>query len=115
MSRDGKKRVYRTKGFWLGEIERFRGSGVSLSDYCRDRNLATSTFSRKLQVLGDETPSHTTPGYQPTSQQPAFIEVRTNSTSALKLNLPTGISIEVPESFDIIRLGQIITLCNGRS
>lgn len=110
MSRDGKKRVYRTKGFWLGEIERFRGSGVSLSDYCRDRNLATSTFSRKLQIMGDETSSRML-----SNKQPAFIEVRTNSTSALKLNLPTGISIGVPESFDIVRLGQIITLCNGRN
>ena len=110
-----KKRIYRTRDFWLGEIERFRGSGLGFSEYCRERNLATSTFSRKLQILDGETPNHTNPSRPPISNQPSFVEVRTNPTSALKLNLPTGISIEVPESFDIARLGQIITLCNTRS
>lgn len=110
MSRDGKQRVYRKKEFWLAEIQRFRGSGLSFSDYCRQHKLASSTFSRKLQMLGGDIPVR-----KPSAKQPAFIEVRTNSMPTLKLNLPTGISIEVCESFDIVRLGQIITLCNDRS
>ena len=108
MSLEGNKRVYRKKEFWLVEIERFRGSGLSFSDYCRENNLATSTFSRKLQILGGDAPDR-----KASNEQPSFIEVRTNTASVLKLNLPTGISIEVPESYDTSQLGQIIALCNA--
>ncbi|MBI9019024.1 MAG: hypothetical protein JEZ07_17370 [Phycisphaerae bacterium] len=56
MSLTGKKRVFRGKGFWLGHIDRYRTGGQRLSDYCRGNNLAISTFSRKLQVLGGDVP-----------------------------------------------------------
>ncbi|MBN2842977.1 MAG: hypothetical protein JXM68_07795 [Sedimentisphaerales bacterium] len=108
MSGEDKKRVYRKKEFWLGEIERFRGSGLSFSDYCRENDLATSTFSRKLQILGGDTPDCKTSG-----KQPAFIEVKTTALSALRLNFPSGISIDVPGACDTVMLGKIIDICRS--
>ena len=109
MSGTGKKRTYRKKEFWQAEIEKFRFSGQSMSDYCRENNLATSTFTRKLQILdGDKTiPA------KPTKNKPSFIEVKTAAMSTLRVNLPTGISIDVPEAYSTSQLSRIIELCRS--
>ena len=78
MIQGSKKRMYRSKKFWLSEIEKFRLSDQSMSDYCRENNLATSTFTRKLQILGDKTiPA------KPAKSKSSFIEVKSTALSML--------------------------------
>ena len=107
MSRTGKRRLFRSKEFWRAEIDKFRLSGQSISDYCREHHLATSTFARKLKILGSDldVPAQTA------KHPPSFIEVRTHALSLLRINLPSGISIDVPEACDLVQLDKVIALC----
>ncbi len=107
MSRTGKRRLFRSKEFWQAEINQFRLSGQSLSDYCREHHLAISTFARKLKILDGDlgVPAQTA------TRPPSFIEVRTRASSLLRINLPTGISIDVPETCDLAQLDKVIVLC----
>lgn len=109
MEQAGKKRIFRSRQFWQAEIGKFRSGGQVMSDYCRDNGFALSTFTRKLKILGGENLVSS----KSVKHKPSFIEVRTAAPSMLRLNLPSGISIEVPESYNPDHLAQVVAICNA--
>ena len=104
-----KRRIFRSREFWQAEIEKFQSSGQSISDYCRDNGFALSTFTRKVKIFA----SNKTILAKSSKNKPSFIEVKPAIASTLRLNFPSGISIDIPETYNTSQLNKIIELCRS--
>ncbi|MBA2648945.1 MAG: hypothetical protein H0U75_04955 [Legionella sp.] len=79
--------------YWQDHIEKWSGSGLSQSAYCKENNLAYSTFSdyrRKFYDKNQELPEAIN-----FISIPCPPKLNTTSAPALQLMLPNGIRIGI--------------------
>lgn len=126
-------RVCRDESFWQAELDKLNASGLGITEYCRRNGLANSTFSRKRQILtgvvpvprkkpgmnpGDQKPAKARRGRPSGSRSAAFIELKPSAlfaSESLRIILPTGITLEVPDRYKPEQLAQVLALCRAGS
>jgi hypothetical protein len=111
----------RDAGFWREEMERFSASGQSMTAYCRARGFALSTFSINRKKLANASGSvgKLQSAIKAGKSRPvSFIELQPMSqlsAEPLRIILASGITLEVPQSYNPEHLAQILVLCRAES
>lgn len=86
----------------LKHVEAWRSSGLTKSAYSRAHGLNSKTFSRWCRLA--EGPEASSPAFLPVDIKPASSEIKT----PIKLNLPTGGVLELPQDISPQWLGALL-------
>ena len=88
--------------YWKGIIDKYRESGLSVAEFCKEHNISTGRFYHWRRRFSNE---HC-------KEDKGFFEVITCSSSANKnpiyIRLTNGIVIEVERGFDPVTLRGVI-------
>ena len=97
-------------GYWEMVVETWRGSGLSVREFCEREGLSKASFYgwRRKLARGDESASG-----DPTASEPgSFIEVSTprESSGALELVLCSGNTLRIGSGVDSGTIGDVISI-----
>lgn len=91
-------------------VDAWRGSGLSMSEYCRHHQLGVSTLSKWVQRSGLSTGLKLKPLKTPAIASPSL-----PLTAPLEIRLPSGIQIRLAHAGDITtfkNILEVIRSCN---
>ena len=95
-----KRHIRRSADQWSAIIEQQAKSGLGAKDFCKEKNLGLSTFSkwkRKLQLDGDSKRmprGHAMPAFQPVEIEPSD-PVASSPATRISLTLDDGITMTI--------------------
>lgn len=122
------RRVPRRPGdkerFWRGLLRQWRGSGMSVRDFCAEQEVSEPSFyawrrtlaERDQQAAGKARPAERRTGDNDgTAQRPVFVPLRVVATAAdhpglIEVVLKDGRVLRVPANFDPATLRQLLTI-----
>lgn len=109
MAGERRRNEERTK-FWSGVMTDQRSSGLSVAQFCRDRQLNQASFYAWRRKLATARSTGSSAGTEERLSQ--FIPVSLVDSSAkpscFELKLPNGIRLTVPPQFDSATLAELI-------
>jgi transposase len=95
---------------WRTIIANWRSSGLTVSAFCRSRDLNMSGFHRWRNILADLDRSSTTPTRSQGNPKPSssFVPVRVVPDAVVEVILPSGLQLRVPLSADAQQLARLV-------
>lgn len=110
MAKHAPRRVER----WRPIIADWRRSGLSVTAFCRSRNLNKAGFHRWRNILDELDRSAATP---PPSDEPkpspSFVPLRVIPDPVVEVVLPSGLQLRVPLSADARQLARLVHALGG--
>lgn len=102
---------------WRTIIDAWRSSGLSVTAFCRSRQVCKSGFHRWrtiLDQLDPNSPNPPRPAAEP-KPAPAFVPVRVMPDAVVEVILPSGLQLRVPLSADPQQLARLVLALGGSS
>jgi hypothetical protein len=95
---------------WRPIIADWRSSGLSVTAFCRARNVNRAGFHRWRTILEQLDRSPTTPLAVPTEPKspPVFVPLRVLPDAVVEVILPSGLQLRVPLSADAQQLARLV-------
>jgi len=96
---------------WRTIIADWRSSGLSVTAFCRSRNLNKAGFHRWRTILDELDHSSTTPPPtpdEPKPSPPSFVPLRVIPDAVVEVILPSGLQLRVPLSADAQQLARLV-------
>jgi hypothetical protein len=103
---------------WFGLIEEWRGSGIDLTEFCRERRIAPSSlrwWRWRLGLPSDRAPIRSvgvsrTPSRAANEWIQLEIESPRSSDGVFELRWPSGRVLAIPANFDSEALGRLLAV-----
>ncbi|MFO0825452.1 MAG: hypothetical protein U0792_20415 [Gemmataceae bacterium] len=95
---------------WRSIIADWRSSGLSVTAFCRLRNVNKSGFHRWRTILDqlDRSPTTLLPTLDQPKPSPSFVPVRVIPECVVEVILPSGLQLRVPLSADAEQLARLV-------
>jgi len=95
---------------WRTIIADWRSSGLSVTAFCRSRNVNKSGFHRWRSTIDqlDHTPATPPPALAEPKSSPSFVPVRVIPDTFVEVILPSGLQLRVPLSADAQQLARLV-------
>jgi hypothetical protein len=96
---------------WRTILADWRSSGLSVTAFCRSRNVYKSGFHRWRNILDQLDRSAATPSARPQAppqSSPSFVPVRVIPDCVVEVILPSGLQLRVPLSADAQQLARLV-------
>ncbi len=98
---------------WRTIVADWQSSGLSVTAFCRSRNVNKAGFYRWRNILDElERSSRTPPPASPTPAEPkpapVFVPVRVVPDAVVEVILPSGLQLRVPLSADAQQLARLV-------
>ena len=100
--------------FWRNSLADWKASGLTVREFCRQRDLHESAFyvwRRQLAHRDRRPASESTTGATPT---PAFVPVRVVGTDPLEVVVASGQVVRVEPGFDPAHLRAVVAALEGK-
>lgn len=94
--------------YWQNLVKAHTQSGLSVTDFCRDRQINSQRFYLWRQRFNSQSTASVTG---------AFLELvpsSKNGESGIRLRVDQGLSIELDRGFDPSTLGQVISILKAK-
>jgi hypothetical protein len=86
--------------FWHQVLEDWKRSGLSITEFCRQRNLKTVTFHRWKSLFQKANP--------PASSTTTFLPITLVPETLVEIALPNGIVLKLPLAADPTLISQFL-------
>lgn len=95
---------------WRPIIADWRNSGLSVTAFCRSRNVNKAGFHRWRNILEqlDRSPTTTPPTPTEPKSPPSFVPLRVIPDCHVEIGLPSGLQLRVPLSADAQQLARLV-------
>ncbi|MCE9561347.1 MAG: hypothetical protein K8U57_04775 [Planctomycetes bacterium] len=95
---------------WRTIIADWQSSGLSVTAFCRSRNLNKSGFHRWRSIIDqlDHTSVTPPPTLAEPKSSPSFVPVRVIPDCVVEVVLPSGLQLRVPLSADAQQLARLV-------
>jgi hypothetical protein len=95
---------------WRPIIADWRSSGLSVTAFCRSRNINKSGFHRWRTILEqlDRSPTSAPPIPAEPQSPPAFVPLRVIPDAVVEVILPSGLQLRLPLSADAQQLARLV-------
>jgi hypothetical protein len=102
---------------WRGLIEEWQGSGIDLTEFCRERRIAPSSlrwWRWRLGIPADWAPIRSAGVVRRATRKNDWIRLEVESpswnTTAFELRWPNGRVLSIPGNFDAETLGRLLAV-----
>lgn len=108
MSRHKETHTEDRQRYWRGMIERWRSSGLSVRQFCREQGFSQASFYAWRRRLASPAPEAF--DSQQNQSNAGFIEVSlpANAAAPLELLLPSGAVLRIPAGTEPALLGRVL-------
>lgn len=103
----GRPKSLEREKFWRGLIREQKSSGLSISAFCREREVSVASFFSWRKRLGQRS--------EPTPAAAQFVAIDLPAAAPFEVRLPNGCRILVPARFDASSLSSIIDVLESES
>ena len=100
---------------WRTIIADWRSSGLSVTAFCRSRNVNKAGFHRWRTILDqlDRSSYTPTPVLPEPKSSPVFVPLRVIPDCIVEIILPSGLQLRVPLSADALQLARLVLALGG--
>jgi hypothetical protein len=95
---------------WRPIIADWRNSGLSVTAFCRSRNVNKAGFHRWRNILEqlDRSPTTPPPTLPEPKSSPTFVPLRVIPDHVVEVILPSGLQLRVPLAADAQQLARLV-------